>query len=157
MLPFKKILCPTDFSEPSYEALRMADELTLLFSAELFVVHVIAPIPIAPVPSALMIGGSAPENFDILSYKQDLQTKAENKLKEIIDLKLSKKISVHSRVLYGNAAEEIVSISEKDGVDLIVIASHGETGWRRFVFGSVVEKVVRLASCPVLTIRAKQE
>jgi nucleotide-binding universal stress UspA family protein len=55
--------------------------------------------------------------------------------------------------LLGAAANAIVDFAVKEHVDLIVIATHGETGLQRFIFGSVAEKVVRLATCPVLTIR----
>jgi len=55
------------------------------------------------------------------------------------------------------AAPEILRIADKEQVDFIVIASHGLTGWRRLVFGSVAEKVVRQAPCPVLTIVAPAE
>jgi nucleotide-binding universal stress UspA family protein len=48
MLPFRKILCSTDFSEASYEALKAADELAIQFAAELYLVNVVAPIPVAP-------------------------------------------------------------------------------------------------------------
>ena len=58
---------------------------------------------------------------------------------------------------HGDVADEIVRIGEIEKADLIVIATHGTTGWRRFMFGSVAEKVVRLAKCPVLTIRNPQE
>ena len=54
----------------------------------------------------------------------------------------------------GEAAPEILRIAQEEHVDLIVIASHGETGWRRLVHGSVAEKIVRQAPCPVLTIMA---
>jgi nucleotide-binding universal stress UspA family protein len=54
---------------------------------------------------------------------------------------------------HGDPANEIVCIAEQEQIDLIVIATFGKTGWRRFAFGSVTEKVVRLASCPVLTVR----
>jgi nucleotide-binding universal stress UspA family protein len=53
----------------------------------------------------------------------------------------------------GSAANVIVDAAANEEADLIVIATHGETGLQRFVFGSVTEKVVRLATCPVLTIR----
>jgi nucleotide-binding universal stress UspA family protein len=55
------------------------------------------------------------------------------------------------------AAHEIVRLANEHAVDLIVIATHGETGWRRLVFGSVAEKVVRLAECPVLTIQPEHD
>jgi nucleotide-binding universal stress UspA family protein len=54
----------------------------------------------------------------------------------------------------GDAASEIVRIAKEKGADLIVIATQGNTGWRHFAFGSVAEKVVRLATCPVLSIRS---
>jgi universal stress protein A len=60
-------------------------------------------------------------------------------------------------VTTGEAAPEILRIADKEQVGLIVIASHGLTGWRRLVFGSVAEKVVRQAPCPVLTIVAPPE
>ena len=54
MLPITKILWPTDFSEPSYEALKVADEMALHFSAELIITHVVTPIPVIPIPLDLM-------------------------------------------------------------------------------------------------------
>ena len=56
-------------------------------------------------------------------------------------------------IRYGDASREIVRIAREEEADVIVIATHGLTGWRHLVFGSVAEKVVRLAECPVLTIR----
>jgi len=67
---------------------------------------------------------------------------------------VSRELHVRQIVVLGEAADEIVRMSEEQRVDLIVIATHGQTGWRHMVFGSVAEKVVRLAPCPVLTIRA---
>jgi nucleotide-binding universal stress UspA family protein len=57
-------------------------------------------------------------------------------------------------VIHGKPAHEIVSLASQEMADIIVIATQGESGWQRFVFGSVAEKVVRHADCPVLTIRA---
>jgi nucleotide-binding universal stress UspA family protein len=68
-----------------------------------------------------------------------------------------KELHVRQIVALGEAADEIIRISEETKADLVVIATHGQTGWRRLVFGSVAEKVVRLAPCPVLTIRAPHE
>ena len=64
--------------------------------------------------------------------------------------------SIKSRSIMGkgNPAEEIVRSAKEEKVDLIVIGAHGFTGWRHLVLGSVAEKVVRLASCPVITIPA---
>ncbi|HUV14514.1 MAG TPA: universal stress protein, partial [Acidobacteriota bacterium] len=62
-------------------------------------------------------------------------------------------VKSRTMVSYGDPAKEIVRIAEEESVDLIVIATHGLTGWQHLVFGSVAEKVVRTAKCPVLTVR----
>jgi nucleotide-binding universal stress UspA family protein len=69
---------------------------------------------------------------------------------------VGKTVKVRTEVGHGDAAEEIVLIAKKEGADLIVISTHGSTGLERWVFGSVAEKVVRLAECPVLTVRQRE-
>jgi nucleotide-binding universal stress UspA family protein len=66
-------------------------------------------------------------------------------------------LRVHPIVAYGSPADEIVRIANEENIDLIVIATHGRTGWRHLVSGSVTEKVVRIASHPVLTIRTPKK
>lgn len=147
MLPFKKILYPTDFSEASYEALKAANELALHFSTELYLVHVLSLVPIAEA-SAYYPGATDS------SVLEEMKTSAKNSLQEIVEQRVPKELHTHQIVELGGAADEIIRIGEEEKVDLIVIATHGQTGWRHLVFGSVAEKVVRLAQCPVLTIRA---
>lgn len=77
----------------------------------------------------------------------------QSRLGEIARELMEKGIRTNTFVRHGDAASEIVRIAEQQRVGLIVIATFGKTGWRRFAFGSVTEKVVRLAPCPVLTIR----
>jgi universal stress protein A len=156
MLPFKRILCPTDFSESSYEALRAANELALHFSSELLVLHAVQPIPTANVPPPPP-AAAAPMGFNISSYRQKLEALSERSLQEVVDQRVAKGLTVHSIVVQGEAADQIVNAVEKQKIDLIVIATHGRTGWRRFIFGSVAEKVIRLAPCPVLTIQAPHD
>jgi universal stress protein A len=150
MLPFKKILCPTDFSEPSYEALKVANELALHFSSELFVVHVVAPVPLVPAAPTV------PVTFNVLEYQQELEISSRKTLEGLVKKRVPEKIWVRTIVVLGDPADQIVKIADEEKVDLIVIATHGQTGWRRLVFGSVTEKVVRLTPEPVLTIRAHQ-
>ena len=150
MLPFKKILCPTDFSEPAFVALKHAEELARHFAAELIVAHV---IPTLPGPHSFP-DPQAPLNFDVPLFQQELAIKAEHMLKDLVS---HHKVETRNLVTTGEAAPEILRIAQAEHVDLIVIASHGLTGWRRLVFGSVAEKVVRQATCPVLTIAVPPE
>jgi nucleotide-binding universal stress UspA family protein len=147
MLPLKKIVCPTDFSEPAYEVFKIARELATQFSAEMLLVHVVSPLP-------MMHGGAAPTGFHIPTVLEELQESAKNSLEKIRLEKLPGDIRAQTFVIHGRPAHEIVQLAEKEKADIIVIATHGESGWQRFVFGSVAEKVVRSAECPVLTIRA---
>jgi nucleotide-binding universal stress UspA family protein len=156
MLRFKKILCPTDFSEPSYGALRAANELALHFSGELYLVHVISKLPMA-LASAFPDSPGATGGFTLASYHQKLEAAAEKKLKEVAGEKVPQELKVRLVVEDGNAASGITRVAEYERVDLIVIAAHGEAGWESPVPGSVAEAVVRLAPCPVLTIGAPPE
>ncbi len=144
MLPFRKILCPTDFSEPSWEAMKAAVELALHFSSELLAVHVVLPVPIVP---------GVPLGFNVPQYQQELELSSRKKLDDWVRKEVPKKIRGKTRVVLGDPAEQIVKIAEEEKTDLIVIATQGQTGVKRLVFGSVTEKVIRLAPEPVLTIR----
>ncbi len=155
MLPLKRIVCPTDFSEASYEGLTAANELALHFSAELILVHVIAPIPTVYPPATAAPG--APAAINIPSYQQELEESAKRQLNDVIKGRLPKEPHVRPLIAHGRAAEEIVRISDDHDTDLIVMSTHGQSGWRRIMFGSVAEKVVRLSTRPVLTIRAPEK
>ena len=147
MLPLKRIVCPTDFSEPADEGLKIAKELATQFSAEMLLVHVVAPLP-------AMHGGVAPTGFHIPAVLEEFEGSAKNSLEEIRREKLPAEIKARTFVILGRPAHEIVALAEQEKADIIVIATQGESGWQRFVFGSVAEKVVRHAECPVLTIRS---
>jgi nucleotide-binding universal stress UspA family protein len=82
-----------------------------------------------------------------------MEVYAKKSLDEVVRERIPKEITSKTRVSLGDAANEIVGTAADEKADLIVIATHGLTGWRRFMFGSVAEKVVRVAQCPVLTIR----
>jgi nucleotide-binding universal stress UspA family protein len=153
MLPFKRILCPTDFSKPAAAALKSAEEVCRHFGAELLVAHVIPPVP---GPHSYQDPPVA-SSFDVPLYQQELAIYAEKILKDLVSHQVSPEVRTRDLVTTGEAAPEILRIADKEQVDLIVIASHGLTGWRRLVFGSVAEKVVRQAPCPVLTIVAPAE
>jgi nucleotide-binding universal stress UspA family protein len=149
MLPLKKIVCPTDFSEASGKALADALELAREFTAEIVLVNVIPVLP--PAPSDPNISFAVPE------YERALHVDAERRLKEMDAALAGKGVAVRSAVGHGDPGAEIVRIAKDENADLIVIATHGMTGWRHAMFGSVAEKVVRLAHRPVLTVPAPSE
>jgi nucleotide-binding universal stress UspA family protein len=148
MLPFRKILCPTDFSEPSYEAIKAAGELASHFESELCLLHVVSPVPVVPM-------GAEPSAFNIPLYEQELEASSKRSLEEMIHQLEWKELKVRLIVLRGNAADEIVRTADEENADLIVIATHGRTGLDRLIFGSVAEKVVRLAKCPIFTVASQ--
>lgn len=149
MLPPKVILSPIDFSVHSDDALKTATDLASRFGSELFLVHVVPALP--KLPSGVSI-------FKEADYEQALHSEAEKQLAKMAD-----EISRHgiaAKYAVGTANDtgmEILRIAEHHLGDLIVIATHGMTGWRELAFGSVTEKVVRLASLPVLVLRAQPE
>ena len=145
MIAIKTILCPTDFSEPSREGLKYAIELATLFSADLCLTNVVPAIPPLPTNPNFV--------FEIPEYERGLHADAEHKLREMIE-RIPKSLKVRTVIGHGDPGGEIVRIAEDERADLIVIATTGMTGFRHFLFGSVAEKVVRLAACPVLTVRA---
>jgi len=156
MLPFKNILCGTDFSTASHSALAAANELAAHFSADLWVLHVVLPIP---VPAA---GGSplAPTpGIDVPLYEKELLESSKKSLEELIKEHISRELTVvHPRVVLGRPATEIVAVAQEENVDLIVVATHGRTGLQRLVLGSVAERVARSASnCPVLIVTPPEE
>jgi nucleotide-binding universal stress UspA family protein len=146
MLPLNKIVCPTDFSEPADEGIKIAGELATEFSAQMLLVNVVAPLP-------AVHAGAAPTGYHIPAVLEEMELAAKNSLTEIRHEKLPADIEVRIFVIQGRPAPEIAALAKQKAADMIVMATHGESGWQRLVFGSVAEKVVRLAACPVLTIR----
>lgn len=148
---FKRILCPVDFSRSSYEAVKTAAELALKFSSELYLMHVLTPVPVEAGPAAAGMG------IDVPLYEHEVKASDKTALGDMIKKHIPPGIRAHSMVTYGDPSAEIARTAEEKKADLIVISTHGRTGIGRIVFGSVAEKVVRHAKCPVLTLRAVPE
>lgn len=148
MLKVEKILCPTDFSEPSFAALAVAVELARHFGAEIIVMHVLTPIPVVEMP-ALHTG------FNVAQYQERLQENLRQALDEVIAVRIGGTVTARGLLVVGHPATDIVRVSHDEAVDLIVLSTHGRSGVGHLLFGSVAERVVRSASCPVLTIRSR--
>jgi len=150
MLTVKKILCPSDFSDPSLKALELANEIAGYFRAELYILHIVADLPPLYYPDHM--GFEAYADFDVRKYQMNLIDDAHRKMDSIVREKITPDLKVHKVVLQGDAPYRIVEYSKMINADLIVISTHGRTGWKLLVFGSVADKVVRIATCPVLTV-----
>ena len=148
MLVIKKILCPTDFSEPSYEGLGYAIELAELFNAELSVVHVLNVLPHNPTDPNI--------SFEVPEFERIIHKESVNKLHELVKNRVPASIKAEAVIGHGSPAKEIVRIAGEGKMDLIVIATQGNTGWHHLVMGSVAEKVVQHAPCPVFAVREKR-
>jgi nucleotide-binding universal stress UspA family protein len=149
MLPIHTVLCPLDFSDPSYKALQVAIEMAAHFKAELVLAHFVAPAH-PGVPADPLIAFEGQEVYETTARKA-----AEEQL-TIATQGIPAEIKTRTTVAIGDAADEIVRLADTEAADLIVISTHGLTGWRHLVFGSVAEKVVRLSERPVLVIPAHE-
>jgi nucleotide-binding universal stress UspA family protein len=162
MSDFKRILCPVDLSEFSLEALRLAAQLAESSGAALDILHVIHN----PFDELYMTSITQTDPALIDAYAVGPQKRAkiarateertETLLKQFCRDAVKSRANVHYHVRNGDPFECIIDGAEDFLTDLIVLATHGRTGLKRLVIGSVAEKVVRHAPCPVLTVKPKR-
>ncbi|MFH1117818.1 MAG: universal stress protein [Pseudomonadota bacterium] len=149
MVP-KKILCCTDFSENSQPALQTAVEYANVFGASLVIAHVVDSWAGFPVYAEGM-------PVDVRTVVQDLENTARDQL-ETVEKEVRDKIdTVKTLARVGIPAEEIIRAAAEESADLIVMGTHGWTGLRHILLGSVAERVLRGAGCPVLVVRSSPE
>lgn len=149
MVRIEKILFPTDFSEPSNHALPYAVALAATYGAKLYVLHVITLFEHDPYEPHHTFP-------DLNGYRKQIQAAAEAKTGEVA-ARISQgpgQLQVEKIVERGVAPYEIIlDVAEREAVDLIVLATHGRSGLARFLLGSVTEKIIRFARCPVLVVK----
>ena len=140
-----KILLPIDFSPSSQAALEMAADLAEHFHAELYLVHVIPMFPTSTLPDFV------PE----AKFLQDARSLAERHLAKCHAALAARGVKSASSVEVGNdIAGNIMEVVEREHIDMVVISTHGISGWHPLVFGSIAEKVVKLVQCPLLLLRS---
>jgi nucleotide-binding universal stress UspA family protein len=145
-LPFRRILCPVDFSEPSLGALRTAFSMAEEADARLVVLHVID----WPEDESIL---ATSINSEVLG---DVGRQAAQRLESFITDEARVWSRPESKVSVGKAYREILATAEDMAADLIVIGVHGRNAVGLSLFGSTTNQVVRRASCPVLTIRSME-
>jgi universal stress protein A len=162
-MAFRHLLVPTDFSEPANHALRYAVEEARLHQAKITLVHVLPPdartrvhyVTGAPFETAQggfdpVVGGSALLSEPAV-VRRDQGEEALTQLRDLVATAVQGPSDI--AVATGHPADAIVRIAQERSVDLIVMSTHGRTGLPHVLLGSVAEKVVRLAPCPVLTVK----
>ena len=144
----KKILVPMDFSASSIAALATASEMARQFHAELYLLHVIPMLPI-------VTGMEFPTAFyPRQEFLADAETDAATRFTGFVNKLAGQGVKAASKVEIGNdVVGNVLMVLEREHADLLVISTHGMSGWRPVVFGSIAEKVVKLAKCPVLLLR----
>lgn len=144
-IAIRRILFPTDFSEPSQQAAQYAMALADQFGAELHLLHVISQVmPYADASSVWLMPAD--------ETQEQLEAAEKYLLKNVIDPEWSAKHTVVHKTVVGFAVEEILEYAKNHNIDLIVVGTHGYTWLAHALIGSVAEKVIRTANCPVLTV-----
>lgn len=150
MLP-KTILLATDFSENSALARQYAMDFAQALGAELIILHVINFSAIG-YPS---LDRGVP--IDVRAILTTIQTSADKSLKILAKECTERGIKGQPISCLGFPAQEIVKAAEEHSAGLIVMGTHGWTGFKRFILGSTAENVVRTSKCPVLTVRSQND
>jgi nucleotide-binding universal stress UspA family protein len=148
----KKILTPTDLSSFSVSGVRYACDLAKALGAEVIVAHAVSTSEFTSHATSLKITSSGAEANDLLGKLLEHQ---KNMLRQFCEHHLasvSAGLNVQQIVEIGDAHTLIVSWARDKAADLIVMSTHGRSGLPRMILGSVTEKVLRSASCPVLAI-----
>jgi len=167
-MAFRHVLVPTDFSEPANHALRVAMEEATLHNAKVTLLHVqpsdtgtdvyyVSGAPAAGLEAGFDVVAGGRLGMSPVSeptvVRRDSSDEALAKLHELVPKGFPGTWQVALAV--GRPADAIVRLAQERHVDLIVMATHGRTGLGHVLLGSVADKVVRLAPCPVLTIKHK--
>lgn len=142
---FKKILFPTDFSEGSAVAVPYVRDLAEKYGARVYVLHVLYDV-------AKASGWYVP-TIDMEKFYTELRKSAEEEIGKFVSKNLGGLGEVETAVVTGMPSDKIISFVEENGMDLVVMGTHGRSGINMVLFGSTASKVVRHAPCPVLTVR----
>ena len=145
-MELRHILVPYDFSEYSQRAFAWAVQLARQWQCPIDLLHV---VPLLTSTSPLLTSGT----FNLTNIQENLQADAEASLSQMVAGADTESVNVRPQVLIGEPFHEICRLAEISNSDLIVMGSHGRTGLAHVFLGSVAERVVRHAPCPVLVVR----
>jgi nucleotide-binding universal stress UspA family protein len=147
MIALKNVLVATDFSEPSATALEYGRALARTFGATLHVLHVVNSVF-----TGVLVADSVSGAYAVL--QKELEESGRKQLDTVLGEDDRRELNGRAILRTFTApATGIVAYAKEENIDLIVLGTHGRSGWSHFLLGSVAEKVLRTAPCPVLTVR----
>lgn len=153
-LDIKKILVPVDFSEGSQQALEYGIALAEKLGAQVTVLHVVDyPPPYSQVEALTMV---APAEGEV-TFDTFLRKRAQEDMREFVKPYQEKGLQIPVEFESGAASDGIARAAGELGADLVVMGTHGRTGIKRLMIGSVAERTLRYSPCPVLTIPPKHD
>ncbi len=146
MIHIQKILCPIDFSPPSRNALRYANEFAKAMNAKITVMHVIQPQPIA-----------ADVNVPYIPPEVEMEQAAKDDMAHLVREIVSEGVLVEQVLAFGLPSDCVIAQAKKENADVIILGTHGRSGISRLLMGSTAESVIRHAACPVLVVKAEEK
>ena len=144
-IKIERIVCAVDFSDPSDYAQRYAVGLAEVFDAELRLVHVVE-LPFLPTYSLAGVP-------DLSLPVEQVEESARRRMQQAVDACRAAHSGTEGEVRLGSAFVEVITYAREIDADLIVVGTHGRTGLTHMLIGSVAEKIVRKAPCPVLSVK----
>ena len=138
----KTILAPTDFSDRAGKSLKYALSFAKTYGAKLILLHVVEPVSYAG-------------EYGYLSLENQA-TEASKELEKLKATFSSENLEIECVTRIGRAFKEVTEFADEKIIDLLVISTHGYTGLKHVLMGSVAEQIVRYATCPVLTVRLEE-
>ena len=148
MTRIRRILCASDFSKTSGKALISAIDLAKANRARLTIVH--AHVPIVPLVPEQYLEASTWDRVDTETRRW-----AEHQVEKLNEKARKRGVRASAMIVTGDPAQQIVRMARSKRADLIVVGTHGRRGLSKFFLGSVAERVVATAPCPVMTVRGK--
>jgi len=148
MIKIERVLVPTDFSDYSELALQYGVSFCREYGAEMILLHVLED-PFYPATGASF-------GFDMSDFFTRMEAETRSRLEEIVSSEAARDIKIQPMIVRGTPFLEIIRVAKERDVDMVVLATHGRTGLAHVLMGSVTEKVVRKAPCPVLVVREAQ-
>jgi nucleotide-binding universal stress UspA family protein len=149
MSRIRTILHPTDFSRASAPAFKRAVQMAKDNRAQLLILHILAPAS----PMLMTDGYVPPKVYD--DMEAAARAEAQKQLRRLVEKAKHAGARVKPILLEGIAHERIIQAARSRKADLVVIGTHGRTGFARFFLGSVASRVLAISPCPVLTVRGK--